>query len=70
MSQVKTSTAPQTASQSSSTLQQMTTLRIRVNDMMTQLNAVIRNITDENTALRNENTSLKAKQPSAPQPAK
>ena len=36
-------------------------LNIRINDMMTQLNAVMKALMDENTALQKENAELKAK---------
>jgi hypothetical protein len=44
------------------TLQQVGLLNLRINDMMTQLNVVIKVLTDENAALKKENSDLKAKQ--------
>lgn len=43
-------------------LQQMGMLNLRINDMMTQLNAVIKTVMDENSALKKENAELKTKQ--------
>jgi len=43
-------------------LQQMGILNLRVNDMMTQLNTVIKMMLDENSALKKENAELKTKQ--------
>jgi regulator of replication initiation timing len=43
-------------------MQQIGMLNLRINDMMTQLNTVMKTIMDENTALRKENGELKAKQ--------
>jgi len=37
-------------------------LNLRVNDMMAQLNVVMKTLLDENAALRKENAELKAKQ--------
>ena len=36
-------------------------LNLRINDMMTQLNTVIKMIMDENNALKKDNADLKAK---------
>ncbi len=43
-------------------MQQIGMLNLRINDMMTQLNAVMKTMMDENSALRKENADLKAKQ--------
>jgi regulator of replication initiation timing len=43
-------------------MQQIGMLNLRINDMMTQLNAVMKTIIEENAALRKENTDLKAMQ--------
>jgi hypothetical protein len=40
----------------------MSVLNLRINDMMTQLNAVLKSLLEENSSLRKENTELKAKQ--------
>jgi regulator of replication initiation timing len=44
-------------------LQQISMLNLRINDMMTQLNAVVKTLLDENTALKKENTELKTNKP-------
>ena len=43
-------------------MQQIGMLNLRINDMMTQLNAVMKALMDENGALRKDNADLKAKQ--------
>jgi regulator of replication initiation timing len=43
-------------------MQQIGMLNLRINDMMTQLNMVLKALMDENTALRQENAALKAKE--------
>jgi regulator of replication initiation timing len=43
-------------------MQQVGMLNLRINDMMTQLNAVMKAFMEENAALKKENTELKAKQ--------
>jgi hypothetical protein len=43
-------------------MQQIGMLNLRINDMMTQLNVVMKAMMDENAALKKENTGLKAKQ--------
>ena len=43
-------------------MQQIGMLNLRINDMMTQLNAVMKTILEENANLKRENTDLKAKQ--------
>jgi regulator of replication initiation timing len=40
---------------------QISLLNLRINDMMTQLNAVMKTLIDENQALQKENTELKSK---------
>lgn len=42
-------------------IQQISMLNLRINDMMTQLNTVIKMIMDENNALKKDNADLKAK---------
>lgn len=42
-------------------MQQMGILNMRVNDMLTQLNTVIKALMDENASLGRENAELKAK---------
>jgi len=37
-------------------------LNLRINDMMAQLNVVMKTLLDENAALRKENAELKVKQ--------
>lgn len=46
----------------SSVMQQIGMLSLRVNDMLTQLNTVMKALMDENAALKKENADLKAKQ--------
>lgn len=41
--------------------QQIGMLNLRINDMMTQLNVVIKAIMEENAALKKENAELKTK---------
>ncbi len=48
--------------EASPVMQQIGMLNLRINDMMTQLNAVMKSMMDENSALRKENADLKAKQ--------
>ncbi|MGA2387263.1 MAG: hypothetical protein ABSG33_12120 [Candidatus Bathyarchaeia archaeon] len=43
-------------------MQQVGLLNLRINDMMTQLNTVVKTLMDENTALQKENADLKAQQ--------
>jgi regulator of replication initiation timing len=43
-------------------MQQIGMLNLRINDMMTQLNAVMKTIIEENAALKKENADLKAMQ--------
>jgi regulator of replication initiation timing len=45
-----------------SAIQQIGMLNLRINDMMTQLNTVIKMMMDENSALKKENAELKTKQ--------
>ncbi|NLF89378.1 hypothetical protein GX563_11225 [Candidatus Bathyarchaeota archaeon] len=47
---------------SSPAMQQIGMLNLRINDMMTQLNAVMKTLMDENASLRKENADLKTKQ--------
>ena len=50
------------AEQHSVVIQQIGMLNLRINDMMVQLNTVIKALLDENAALKKENTDLKEKQ--------
>jgi regulator of replication initiation timing len=45
-----------------SIMQQVGLLNLRINDMLTQLNTVMKAIMDENAVLKKENADLKAKQ--------
>jgi len=47
--------------ETSPAMQQINMLNIRIGDMMTQLNTVLKTLMDENTALKKENTDLKDK---------
>ncbi|MGE5555926.1 MAG: hypothetical protein ACM3UY_06675 [Methanocella sp.] len=48
--------------EASPVMQQIGMLNLRINDMMTQLNAVMKAMMEENSALKKENVELKAKQ--------
>ena len=52
----------QAVPEASPVIQQIGMLNLRINDMMTQLNSVMKALMDENNVLRQENTDLKAKQ--------
>jgi hypothetical protein len=43
-----------------SSLQQIGVLNLRINDMMTQLNTVLKALVEENAVLHKENSELKA----------
>lgn len=60
MSKNQTAAVPP-AIQSVQVKRQTDLLRLRISDMMTQLNTVIKTATDENAALKTENAGLKAK---------
>jgi hypothetical protein len=47
---------------SPTTQQQIGLLNLRISDMMTQLNTVMKALLDENSILRKENADLKTKQ--------
>jgi len=47
--------------QNSPFMQQIGMLNLRINDMMTQLNAVMKTMMDENAAVKKENAELKEK---------
>jgi hypothetical protein len=47
-------------------MQEVGMLNLRINDMLTQLNIVIKTIMDENAVLKKENAELKEKQKSQP----
>jgi regulator of replication initiation timing len=51
----------QTVPEVSPVMQQIGMLNLRINDMMTQLNAVMKMLVDENNALKKESADLKAK---------
>ena len=51
----------QATGEASPIMQQIGMLNLRINDMMTQLNVVMKALMDENAALKKENTELKAK---------
>jgi hypothetical protein len=51
----------QAISEPSPILQQIGMLNLRINDMMTQLNTVMKAMMDENGALRRENADMKTK---------
>ncbi|MFB3889047.1 MAG: hypothetical protein ACE14S_06110 [Candidatus Bathyarchaeia archaeon] len=53
--------ADQTTNEGSTITQQIGMLNLRINDMMTQLNTVMKMMMDENAALKKENAELKAK---------
>ncbi|MCW4003967.1 MAG: hypothetical protein NWE95_08675 [Candidatus Bathyarchaeota archaeon] len=48
-----------TQTQTDPIMQQVGMLNLRINDMMTQLNAVVKLMMDENSALKKENEELK-----------
>jgi regulator of replication initiation timing len=48
--------------QPSPIMQQIGVLTIRINDMMTQLNTVMKTLIDENAYLKRENSDLKTNQ--------
>jgi hypothetical protein len=52
----------QPSTESQPVMQQIGMLNLRINDMMAQLNLVMKAMMDETTALKKENTGLKAKQ--------
>jgi regulator of replication initiation timing len=52
----------------SSVMQQVGLLNLRINDMMTQLNTVMKMMINENTALKNENIELKGTQKNTGKP--
>lgn len=51
-----------TDAQNSPVMQQIGMLNLRINDMMSQLNAVMKALMDENQALKKENAELNEKQ--------
>jgi hypothetical protein len=51
----------ETDSQPSPVMQQIGMLNLRINDMMTQLNAVMKALMEENAQLKKENADLKGK---------
>lgn len=53
---------PQLVPEHSPAMQQIGMLNLRINDMMTQLNTVMKIMMEENVALKKENAELKAKQ--------
>lgn len=61
-----TQTTAQAVPEASPVMQQIGMLNIRINDMMTQLNAVMKVLIEENAALKKENAELKAKPKETP----
>lgn len=53
--------------EASPVMQHIGMLNLRINDMMTQLNTVMKAMMDENAALKKENDDLKAKQQTSKQ---
>jgi regulator of replication initiation timing len=51
--------------EASPVIQQIGMLNLRINDMMVQLNAVLKAMMEENTTLKTENTELKAEREKA-----
>ncbi len=49
-------------------MQQIAMLNLRINDMMAQLNTVMKMMMDENATLKKENVELKAKQEKTSKP--
>lgn len=56
----------QTLNPASPVMQQISMLNLRINDMMTQLNTVMKIMMEENAALKKENAELKAKPKETP----
>jgi len=56
----------QTQNAASPVMQQIGMLNLRINDMMTQLNTVMKMMMEENAALKKENAELKAKPKETP----
>jgi len=54
-------TTAQAVPEASPVLQQIAMLNLRINDMMTQLNTVMKMMLEENASLKKENAELKAK---------
>jgi regulator of replication initiation timing len=50
------------STEASPVIQQIGMLNLRINDMMTQLNVVMKVMIEENAALKKENTELKNKE--------
>lgn len=63
-----TQTTAQTVPEASPVIQQISMLNLRINDMMTQLNTVIKIMMEENAALKKENAELKSKQEKTDKP--
>ena len=51
-----------TQNEASPIMQQIGMLNLRINDMLTQLNTVVKVLMEENAALKKENAELKVKQ--------
>jgi regulator of replication initiation timing len=60
-----TELATQAAPEPSQVMHQIGMLNLRISDMMTQLNAVMKALIDENGTLKKENADLKNKQDKA-----
>jgi regulator of replication initiation timing len=52
----------QTTTEAPPVVQEIGMLNLRINDMMTQLNNVMKTLLDENASLRKENANLNGKQ--------
>lgn len=59
-------TTAQAVPEASPVLQQIAMLNLRINDMMTQLNTVMKMMLEENASLKKENAELKAKPKETP----
>jgi hypothetical protein len=55
-------TLTENTAEPSPVMQQIGMLNLRINDMMTQLNTVMKTMMDENGTLKKENADLKANQ--------
>jgi regulator of replication initiation timing len=63
-----TQTTAQAVPETSPVMQQIAMLNLRINDMMAQLNTVMKMMMDENATLKKENVELKAKQEKTSKP--
>jgi regulator of replication initiation timing len=58
----------QTQNEASPIMQQIGMLNLRISDMITQLNTVMKILIDDNATLKKENDALKAKQENVGKP--